>query len=108
MRNDFYLLMNSYRNANKLEELASIFDELDLKGFRQRPSELTNIIRNLSNREQSRPQAIKLLKRAWEDLPDERSQLLSNLNNEAFWQMPEIYDYASKGSSSVRDRSGQR
>lgn len=97
MRNDFYQILNSFQNADKMDELASIFEDLDLKGFRQSPWELTNAISNLSYQEKSKSHAIKLFKRAWEELPDQRSQLLSSLNNDIFWQMPEIYDYAKQG-----------
>ncbi len=97
MRNDFWQIMNSFQNADKVEELAAIFDDIDFKGFRQNPWEITNIISNLSYQEKSKAQAIKLFKRAWEQMPDQRSQILSSLNNEIFWQMPEIYDYAREG-----------
>ena len=97
MRNDFWQIMNSFQSANKMEELASIFDEIDLKNFRQNPWEITNVISNLSNQDKSKDHAIKLFKRAWADLPDQRSQLLQNIHSEIFWQLPEFYDYAREG-----------
>ena len=97
MRNDFWQIMNSFQNADKVEELAAIFDDIDFKGFRQNPWEITNIISNLSYQEKSKSSAIKMFKRAWEQMPDQRSQILSSLNNDIFWQMPEIYDYAREG-----------
>ena len=97
MQNDFYQIMNSFRNAGKAEELAAIFDDLDLKVFRQNPWQLTNVISNLSYEEKSKAHAVKLFKRAWEDMPDQRAELLSRLNNDVFWQMPEIFDYAKQG-----------
>ncbi|MEI8018256.1 MAG: hypothetical protein WCH39_08630, partial [Schlesneria sp.] len=97
MRNDFWQIMNSFQGADKLEELAAIFDDIDFKAFRQNPWEITNIISNLSYQEKSKAQAIKLFKRAWESMPDQRSQILSNVGNDTFWQMPEIYDYAREG-----------
>ncbi len=97
MRNDFWNIMNSFQNADKVEELAAIFDDIDYKTFRQSPWEITNIISNLSYQEKSKAQAVKMFKRAWESMPDQRSQILSNLGNDTFWQMPEIYDYAREG-----------
>ena len=97
MRNNFWQIMNSFQNANKMDDLASLFDDLDLKTFRQNPWELTNIISNMSYQEKSKDRAVQLFKRAWKDLPDQRQMLLSNLNHESFWQMPEIYDYARQG-----------
>ena len=96
-RNNFYEIFNSFQNADKLNDLAGVIDEMDFKSFRQNPWELTNMISNLSYQEKSKTQAIALFKRAWKDLPDQRQQLLSNLNNDIFWQMPEIYDYARQG-----------
>ena len=97
IRNNFWQIINSFQSADKLDDLAAIFDELDLKSFRQNPWELTNIISNMSYQEKTKDRAVQLLKRAWKDLPDQRQQLLSNLNNDVFWQMPEIYDYARQG-----------
>ena len=105
MRNDFWQIMNSFQNADKVEELAAIFDDIDFKGFRQNPWEITNIISNLSYQEKSKAQAIKLFKRAWEQMPDQRSQILSNLSSDIFWQMPEIYDYAKQGIIPQSDAS---
>ncbi len=96
-RNNFYEIINSFQAADKLNDLAAVIDEMDFKMFRQNPWELTNMISNLSYQEKSKNQAIALFKRAWKDLPDQRQQLLSNLNNDIFWQMPEIYDYARQG-----------
>ena len=96
-RNNFYQIINSFQQADKLNDLAGVIDEMDFKMFRQNPWELTNMISNLSYQEKSKTQAVALFKRAWKDLPDQRQQLLSNLNNDIFWQMPEIYDYARQG-----------
>jgi tetratricopeptide (TPR) repeat protein len=96
-RNGFYQIINSFQQADKLNDLTSVIDEMDFKMFRQNPWELTNMISNLSYQEKSKTQAVALFKRAWKDLPDQRQQLLSNLNNDIFWQMPEIYDYARQG-----------
>ena len=96
-RNNFYEIINSFQTADKLNDLAGVIDEMDFKMFRQNPWELTNMISNLSYQEKSKNQAIALFKRAWKELPDQRQQLLSNLNNDIFWQMPEIYDYARQG-----------
>ncbi len=96
-RSNFYEIINSFQNADKLNELASVLEDFDFKMFRQNPWELTNMISNLSYQEKSKTQAIALFKRAWKELPDQRQQLLSSLNNDIFWQMPEIYDYARQG-----------
>ena len=97
VRNNFWQIFNSFQSADKVEDFASLLDDIDLKSFRQNPWELTNIISNMSYQEKSKDRAMQLFKRAWKDLPDQRQMLLSNLNNESFWQLPEIYDYARQG-----------
>ncbi|HEY4258994.1 MAG TPA: hypothetical protein VGM98_02490, partial [Schlesneria sp.] len=97
IRNNFYQILNSFENANKLEELTTIFDDIDFKQFRQNPYEITNAISNMAYQEKTKTHAVKLFKRAWEEMPEQRSQLLQSLNAEVFWQMPEIYDYARQG-----------
>ena len=97
MLNNSWQIVNAFQNADKFEDLSELFVEADLKVFRQNPWELTNIINNLSNRDKSKESAIKIFKRAWKQIPDQRQQLLQSTNNDAFWQMPEIYDYARQG-----------
>ena len=110
MRNNFYEIINSFQNADKMNELAVVFDELDLKTFRQNPWELTNMISNMAYQEKAKDRAVDLFKRAWKELPDQRQQFLSNLNNDVFWQMPEIYDYARQGiiptETSIQQNAG--
>ncbi len=44
--------------------------------------------------DQLRDRAIPLFKKAWEAFPEERSNLISYVNHDQLWQMPEMYDYA--------------
>ena len=37
---------------------------------------------------------MKLFRKAWKDMPDGRANMLSNMDNEAVWQLPEIFDNA--------------
>ena len=110
MRNNFYEIINSFQNADKMNDLAVIFDELDLKTFRQNPWELTNMISNMAYQEKTKDRAVDLFKRAWKELPDQRQQFLSNMNHDVFWQMPEIYDYARQGiiptETSIQQNAG--
>ncbi|WP_373650417.1 DUF1583 domain-containing protein [Schlesneria sp. DSM 10557] len=96
-RNNFYQIINTFQNADKMDDLVALLKEFDLKAFRQNPWELTNVISNLSYQDKTRDHAVELFKRAWKELPDQRQQFLSSLNNDIFWQMPEIYDYARQG-----------
>jgi tetratricopeptide (TPR) repeat protein len=109
MRNSSWEIINAFENADKMDELASIFEQIDLSHFRQNSHELANLIGNLSRREKSKERAMTLFKKAWKALPDERSSLLSSMHNDQFWKMPEVYEYAREGiiptESSLR-RSG--
>lgn len=97
LRNSYWEVQNAFESADKLDDLASLYEAIDLKSFRNSPYELTNLISNMSNRPKTKDRAVALFKKAWQLLPDQRSQLLSNLNGDAFWKMPEIYDYARQG-----------
>lgn len=97
IRNSIWEIQNAFESANKLTEFATLYEAIDFKNFRQNPYELTNLIENMSHREKTKNQAILLFKKAWEALPDQRANLLSSLNGEVFWTLPEIYDYARQG-----------
>jgi tetratricopeptide (TPR) repeat protein len=97
LRNGYWEIQNAFESADKLDDLATLYEEIDLKSFRQSPYELTNLISNMSRRDKTKDRSISLFKKAWADLPDQRAQLLSNLNSDVFWNMPEIYDYARQG-----------
>jgi len=97
LRNSYWEIQNAFENADKLDDLAALYQSIDLKSFRQNVYQLTNLLDSMARREKSRDRAFELFRQAWKDLPDQRGQLLSNLNGEAFWKMPEIYDYARMG-----------
>lgn len=95
--NQYWELQNKYQNHNKLEDLASLYESIDMKVFRQQPYALTNAISYMVQREQTNARAIALFKKAWAALPDSRGQLLGSMYDDKFWKLPEIYDYAREG-----------
>lgn len=97
LRNSYWEIQNAFENADKLDDLANLYEEIDLKSFRQSVYELTNLISNMSRRDKTKDRSVALFKKAWQELPDQRSQLLSSLNSDVFWKLPEIYDYARQG-----------
>lgn len=107
LRNSYWEIQNAFENAGKLDELADLYEGLDLKMFRQNSYELTNVIDNMSRRDKTKERAVTLFKKAWQDLPDQRAQLLSNLSGDLFWKMPEIYDYARQGIIPTQTSLGQ-
>ncbi len=95
--NNYWELENKYNQHNKSEDLAALYESIDLKVFRQNTHIITNAIGNMMRREQTKDRALKLFKKAWKDLPDSRSEMLGYMHDEAFWKLPEIYDYARQG-----------
>ena len=95
--NNYYELQQKYEQHNKLEDLAALYESMDLKVFRQNPHIVSNAISNMLNREQTKDRALTLFKKAWKDMPEARSQLLTYMRDEKFWKLPEIYDYAREG-----------
>ncbi len=95
--NNYWELQQKYEQHNKLEDLASLYESIDLKVFRQNTHVITNAISNMANRDKTKERSLKLFKKAWQDLPEARNELLSNMRDESFWKLPEIYDYAREG-----------
>lgn len=95
------LLLNKYRSLNKMEDLASLLESIDLKIYRQQPAVvmnvMMNVIRTMSQQDQTRDRGLALFKKAWVDIPGMRSQLLNGMRDESFWKLPEIFDYAREG-----------
>lgn len=92
----YWQIENAFQQAGKLDELLEIFDQIDLRQL-GRSYVVSNLISNMLTDESKRPQAMKLLRRAWEAFPEERSNLISNIQQNDLWQMPEMYDYARQG-----------
>ena len=95
--NRYWEIQNGYEQHNKLEEYADLLEDVDLKTFRQQPWYITNVISNMAYRDKTKDRSVVLFKKAWEAMPDQRSQLLSSLHHDHFWKLPEIYDYARQG-----------
>ena len=95
--NQYYELENKYRTQNKLEELVGLYESVDMKIFRQQPYVLSNLISNMSQQDKTRTIAMSLFKKTWAAIPESRGQLLSNMNDENFWKLPEIFDYIREG-----------
>ncbi len=95
--NNYWELQNKYESHNKLEDLATLYESIDLKVFRQQTHVITNAISNMASRDKTKDRSLKLFKKAWQDLPEARSELLGNMRDESFWKLPEIYDYAREG-----------
>jgi protein involved in temperature-dependent protein secretion len=93
LNNDFYEIQRAFQQAERLDDLLSLFDEIDLKQIGQYYY-VTNLVEVLVNDEKTRDQGVALFKRLWNAFPDQRSYILGNINREEIWKLPEMYDYA--------------
>ncbi|WP_422924867.1 DUF1583 domain-containing protein [Singulisphaera sp. PoT] len=90
--NGFDSVMSIYRQARKMEELATLLDSIDLKSISQ-PYYVGQILQGLLADPKTKDQGRKLLKKAWDVFADQRSQIMAYLdNNESWWNEPEAYE----------------
>ena len=93
--NRYWEIQNLYAQANKFEELAQLFDEIDLRKVGSYWS-VFEIISAMVQNDKGREVGLKLFKKAWEAYPQQRGQLLGQIQNEAVWRLPEIFAYAKE------------
>ncbi len=91
----YWEIQNLFAQANKYEELAQVFDEIDLRKIGNYWS-IFEIVSGLLQNEKGKELGLKLFKKAWEAFPQYRGQLLSQLYDETIWRLPEIYAYAKE------------
>jgi hypothetical protein len=89
----YWEIQNAFQQAGKMEDLGKLFDEIDLKSFGNNPWSVQQIISTLTQDEKTRELGMKLFRKMWKAHPDSRANLMANLDGEALWQLPEIYDY---------------
>jgi tetratricopeptide (TPR) repeat protein len=93
--NYFWQIQNLFGQANKLEELAQLLDEINLSKVSNYWS-ISEPISMLLQNEQTREMGLKLFKKAWNSFPQQQSYLLGNLWDNNIWRLPEIYSYAKQ------------
>src|SRR5262249_41378200 len=105
----FYDLENAFRRVNKMEEMVQLVESIDIRAIGQ-PYYITNLIQNLSNDARMQDKFMPLFRKAWEAFPERRMELIAYLHNDAFWQMPESYEYARQaimGAAGTYNPNGQ-
>ncbi len=93
--NRYWEVQNLFMQANKFEELAQLFDEVDLRKLGNYWS-VFQIVTSMIQNDQTKELGLKLFKKSWEAFPRERGQLLGQLYDDAIWRLPEIYTYAKE------------
>ena len=91
----YWEIQNLFAQANKYEELAQLFDEIDLRKVGQYYY-VFQLVSTMLQNEKSKDLGLKLFKKSWEAFPQYRGQLLGQLNDDAVWRLPEIYAYAKE------------
>ncbi|HEV7280783.1 MAG TPA: DUF1583 domain-containing protein [Pirellulaceae bacterium] len=94
--NDVYRWVQTFRAANRVDDLVAAIEKMDLSRMRQ-PYILYNLISNLSQSSDQAPLAAALLKKAWIAQPAMREQFLSALRSDEMWKDPEIAKLAVEG-----------
>ena len=92
---NYWNIQNQFAQANRFEELAKAFDEIDLRKVGQYWY-VTELIAAMLREDRGRELGTKLFKKAWEAFPQQRSSLLSQLQDPSIWRLPEIYLYAKQ------------
>ena len=90
---NLYQIQNAFQQANQGEQFMNLLEQIDLRQFGQSYM-VFNLIDNLFYNDKTRDGAFRLFKKAWESFPDDRQNMLTYVNYDGIWQLPEMYDYA--------------
>jgi tetratricopeptide (TPR) repeat protein len=88
-------LQNAFRRANQREALGQLLAEIDLKAMGD-GRRIGYLIRDLLAADASRALGWQVMHKAWNLFPEDRIQLLSGLDSQQIWNLPEVYDYAKQ------------
>ena len=89
----FYQIQNAFRQANKMDELVQLLDEIDIRSIGQ-PYYVMDLIQTMMYQDGMTDKVMPLFRKAWEAFPQQRMDLISYIRRDEFWQMPETYEYA--------------
>ncbi|MEX2138330.1 MAG: DUF1583 domain-containing protein [Pirellulales bacterium] len=92
--NRYYEIQRTFQQANRLTELASLLDQIDIRAFGQYYY-VMNTVQSLINQPNQQEIGVRLFKKAWAAFPQQRAELLRYMYDGRIWQaVPEMYDYA--------------
>ena len=101
-RNEFYEMRRIFQRAQRDKELGELISSMDLRPFGH-PHYVMDIAQNLIRRDETRDMGIKLYERCFEQFPNYRSNIVSNLYDPEFWKNERIFELGKK--SLVPDES---
>ncbi len=91
--NSFDEIQAAFWQAEKLEELGKILEELDLKPFGNNSWQVVQVVSSLIQDEKSREPGLNLFRKVWKEFPDARSDLMANVDDDTLKQLPEMYNF---------------
>jgi tetratricopeptide (TPR) repeat protein len=89
----YWEIQNVFQQAGKTDELAQIFEEVDIKKLGNFWS-VEQLVSTLMQNEKSRDRGLRLFRRMWKAFPQERGMLLDSFYSDEVWKLAEMYDYA--------------
>jgi tetratricopeptide (TPR) repeat protein len=90
--NNYWQVQQTFQQANKLDDLASLYEEIDLTALGQ-PWGVTQLAQMLVPDPKRRERGLALFRRAWKAFPTQRQNILGNMYTDDIKRLPEIYDY---------------
>jgi tetratricopeptide (TPR) repeat protein len=100
----FARVYNTFRRANKMDELAALLQEIDIKALGN-TSLSANILANMMSDPKTRAPALKVFRKLWQAAPGDRAMMMRYFYDESMWQIPEVYDYAREVLIPTREPS---
>ena len=92
-------IMVLFQRAGNVGDLIRLLNEIDLKSLSlMRYAAIARAIALAPADATTDEQAKTLFRRAWKAFPDDRFYLISMIQREAIWQMPEVFDYAREAN----------
>ena len=91
---NYYELQRLFSEANKFEELVAVVENADMKKLSSQSYYVMSMIEPMLEQPKSRDLGLKLFKKAWLAFPNERAQMLTQINRPELWKLPELFEYA--------------
>lgn len=90
----YWELRNTFQRAKRIPDLAAALQDIDLRPLRSFSYRIAEIVGELVRAPETRDAGLKLLRRAWNELPDQRLQMLSHISDARLWDTEEVYNFA--------------
>lgn len=101
---DYFRYLRLFDEANRLPEIADLMLQPEtlqrLQNHHHVVMETVQFLFATSNRSQqsrTRHQGLKLFRAAWQQFPNYRRSIVSNIHTDAMWELPELVEYAREG-----------